>query len=128
VLTLTEATKGLCAHTHRGHKRFVCSHSQRPHRQTDSASTHLPLHCVCCLSLPATGLVPVYVSHVQTAQVSTHLPQTGSTNTHLPLGSSPCMLATYLSSGLRVRCPGVFEISRAKSSVPKVLCPKLRDQ
>lgn len=46
--------------------------------------------------------------------------------TDLPVGSSPCILATYFTLGFASASPGLHEISRAQRSKPLALLPMLR--
>jgi hypothetical protein len=46
--------------------------------------------------------------------------------THLPLGSLPCMLATYLKLGSGSATPGLSDISKPHNSTPPALVPMLR--
>jgi hypothetical protein len=51
----------------------------------------------------------------------------GSRCVHLPLGSLPCMLPTYLKCGSASCCPGLSDISTTHSSAPPALLPMLQD-
>jgi hypothetical protein len=51
--------------------------------------------------------------------------QEESAAAHLPLGSLPCMLATYLKLGSGSATPGLSEISKPHSSTPPALLPML---